>query len=48
MTVCDDLNLAEEYLPTCESITIEDLKDAAKKYLNLNHAVISILSPDNK
>lgn len=48
MTVCDDLNLAEEYLPICESITIEDLKDAAKKYLDLNHAVISILSPDNK
>jgi len=48
MTVCDDLNLAEEYLPICESITIEDLKDAAKKYLDLNHAVISILSPDDK
>ena len=45
MTVCDDLNLAEEYLPTCEAVTIEDLRTAAKTYLDLNHAVISILSP---
>ena len=45
MTVCDDLTLAEEYIPTCESIDIEYLKEAAKKYLNLNHAVISVLKP---
>ena len=35
MTVCDDLALAEEYLPVCESITNEDLKEVAEKYLNL-------------
>ena len=45
MTVCDDLALAEEYLPVCESITNEDLKEVAEKYLNLNHAVISVLQP---
>lgn len=45
MTVCDDLALAEEYLPICESITAEDLKSVAKKYLDLNHAVISVLMP---
>lgn len=45
MTVCDDLALAENYIPVCESITTEDLKEAAKKYLDLNHAVISVLRP---
>lgn len=45
MTVCDDLALAEDYIPTCESITAEDLKEAAKKYLDLSHAVISVLRP---
>ena len=45
MTVCDDLALAEEYIPVCESITAEDLKSIAKEYLNINNAVISVLSP---
>ena len=45
MTVCDDLALAEDYIPTCESISAEDLQNAAKKYLDLNHAVISVLRP---
>ncbi|MBR1775912.1 insulinase family protein [bacterium] len=45
MTVCDDLALAEQYIPICESLTETDLKEAAKKYLNLNHAVISVLRP---
>ena len=47
MTVCDDLALAEKYIPICESITISDLQEAAKEYLNLNHAVISVLCPQN-
>lgn len=45
MTVCDDLDLAEQYIPVCESITANDLTDAAKKYLNINNAVISVLKP---
>ncbi len=45
MTVCDDLTLAEDYIPICDTITAEDLKETAKKYLNINNAVISILSP---
>lgn len=45
MTVCDDLALAEEYIPLCESLTKEDLEDAARRYLDLNHAVISVLRP---
>ena len=46
MTVCNDLSLAEQYLPICESITQDDLIDAAKKYLDLNHSAISILQPE--
>jgi zinc protease len=45
MTVCDDLALAEQYIPICENLTEADLIEAANKYLNLNHAVISVLSP---
>ena len=45
MTVCDDLSIAEEYLPICENITEKDLIETAKKYLDLNHASISVLIP---
>ncbi len=45
MTVCDDLTLAEKYLGEVEKITIDDLKNTAKKYLNINNAVISTLIP---
>ena len=48
MTVCDDLALAEDYIPICESITANDLQEAAKKYLDLNHAVISVLCPQKQ
>lgn len=47
MTVCDDLTLAENYIPTCESITTDDLVETAKKYLNIKNAVISLLVPKN-
>lgn len=46
MTVCDDLALAEDYLPLCDEISCKDLEDAAKKYLDLDHAVISLLVPE--
>lgn len=46
MTVCDDLALAEDYLPLCDEISCQDLEEAAKKYLDLNHAVISLLVPE--
>lgn len=47
MTVCDDLSIAENYLPICESITNEDLINAASRYLNINNAVISVLKPQD-
>lgn len=46
MTVCESLKLVEEYLTDLESITIEDIENTIKKYLNLNNAVISILEPN--
>lgn len=45
MTVCDDLSLAEDYIPTCEAITTDYLMETAKKYLDINNAVISVLIP---
>lgn len=47
MTVCEDLRLVESYLKVVESITVDDLEETIRKYLNLNNAVISILEPDN-
>ena len=45
MTVCGDLKLVEEYLRDLENITVEDLEDSVRKYLNINNAVISLLMP---
>ncbi len=46
MTVCDDLSLIEEYLTDLDSITVDDLNDAIRKYLSLDNAVISVLVPE--
>ena len=46
MTVCEDLALAADYMKEVENITIDDLKDAAKRYLNIDNAVISVLMPE--
>ena len=45
-TVCDNLKLVEDYLYDLEHITIEDLENVIKKYLNINNAVISVLVPE--
>lgn len=46
MTVCEDLKLVEDYLKYLEEITIEDLENTIRKYLNLDNAVVSILEPE--
>ena len=46
MTVCNDLKLVEDYLDILNSITIDDVQDAAKRYLNIDNAVISVLMPE--
>ena len=48
MTVCEDLKLIEEYLMDLENITIEDLNNIIKQYLNLNNSVLSILVPEER
>ena len=46
MTVCEDLKLIEDYLKDVEDITIEDLENSIKTYLDINNAVISVLDPE--
>ncbi len=48
MTVCNGLELVDEYLKTLENITIEDVLKTAKEYLDINKATISVLMPENK
>lgn len=47
MTVCEDLKLIEDYLRDLEEITVENLEDTIKRYLNIDNAVISLLNPLN-
>lgn len=46
MTVCNDLALVTDYLDIVNHVTVADLEDAAKRYLNINNAVISVLLPE--
>ena len=45
-TVCENLKLIEDYLKDLEDITIDDLNNSIKKYLNLKNSVLSILVPE--
>ena len=45
-TVCGSLKLIEEYLNDLESISIEDLENAIRRYLSIDNAVISVLLPE--
>lgn len=47
MTVCDDLKYVEEYKNVIDKITIDDIKATANKYLDIKHAVISVLMPES-
>ena len=47
MTVCDNLEYIEEYINIIDTITMEDIKNVAQQYLNINHATISILMPES-
>lgn len=46
MTVCNDLSLVTDYLDIVEGVTVSDLEDSAKRFLNINNAVISVLMPE--
>ena len=45
MTVCNDLTLVEDYLNILNGLTIGDVQDAAKRYLDIENVVISVLMP---
>ncbi len=47
MTVCNNLECVEEYIDLIDTITIEDIKTIAQKYLNVEDAVISVLMPES-
>ena len=46
MTVCDDLDLAESYLQDLENYTLEEVNNTAKKYLQLENSVTTVLLPE--
>ena len=46
MTVCDDLDLVEEYSQELENITMDDVNKTANRYLALNHSVTTVLLPE--
>lgn len=46
MTVCNNLDLVEKYLEDLNEYTIEDANDVAKKYLNFQNSVTTVLLPE--
>ena len=46
MTVCNDLKPVETYLKLLDEVSVSDLEESAKKYLNVENAVISVLVPE--
>ncbi len=46
MTVCNDLSLVSDYLPIVENVTVDDLQNAAVRFLNIDNATISVLLPE--
>ncbi len=46
MTVCNKLEYVEEYIKVIDEITLEDIKQTAKEFIDINHAVIAVLMPE--
>jgi zinc protease len=46
MTVCNDISGYTNYLHVLDTLTIEDIFEAARKYLDLNKVSISVLMPE--
>ena len=46
MTVCDDLDLVENYISNLENYTIIDANEVVRKYLKLNNSVTTVLLPE--
>ncbi len=46
MTVCDNLDLVEQYLEDLENYNLEDVNQVARKYLQFNNSVTTVLLPE--
>lgn len=46
MTVYGNLQYVEEYVNTIDTVSSQEIKDTAEKYLNVENAVISVLMPE--
>lgn len=47
MTVCEDISCYTDYLKSLETLTIQDIFEITRKYIDMNKLSISILMPDN-
>ncbi|MBQ2644443.1 insulinase family protein [bacterium] len=48
MTVCNSSEQISHYIKVLEDITIEDVQNFAKKYLDLTHSTFALLLPEDK
>ena len=46
MTVCNKLEYVEEYIKVIDEITLENIKQTANEFIDINHAVIAVLMPE--
>ena len=47
MTVCNKLEYVQDYIKVIDEITVEDVKETAKNFIDTSHATISILMPES-
>ena len=47
-TVCDDISLADKYLPMLDEIDCAYLEEMARKYLNHAKISVSLLLPEGE
>lgn len=48
MTVCENTDCINSYISILESITVDDVQQFAKKYLDLKHSTFAFLMPEEK
>ena len=48
MTICDDISCYTNYLNILNTLTVQDIFEISRKYLDLNKVSISVLMPENE
>ena len=48
MTVCDNLDIVNDYIKNLEEVTTDDVRKFAEEYLDLNKSVFAVLMPAEK